>query len=368
MPQLKIERLAGWLPVAAPRSALVCLALLCFACGGSKERWKPLTDDEFEAASRVYGEVEIAPLGDSLERIESWLERRMKPTARTFHRGRRRSAVAARLGQLGLDPPRELYALYGWHDGQRDTTDADLLPGYRFLSLEAAGDAVTDMAQGAADGTVPESWSQSWFPILEGGAGYVVVVCAGDDAGTVLEWSSVTGRAIRHPSLAALMQEIADGYEAGAYTVGDDGTLVRDEELELEVFERYHPALPSRGVLSSERELKRKDKKHWNGSRTVTVELSSGGTEVTEYDADGNRTSRVVEFQGETIQEEHTEVDELGRPRERVARGFLDQRVTWSYGENGEVEIRRVTPSGTTVLGARLENGEWTVLTSRFER
>jgi hypothetical protein len=143
---------------------------------------------------------------------------------------------------------------------------------------------------------------------------------------------------------------------------------VRHEDPELAVFQRYHPELPSRGVLASDRQLERKVRKRRDGSRTVTVELSSGGTEITTYDDRGKLTSQRVEFQGETVQDEETEYDEQGRPRSRTSKGYLDQRVTWSYGDAGAVEIRRQTPSGTTVLGARLENDEWSVLSSRFER
>jgi YD repeat-containing protein len=351
------------------RSSVLCLALLAVACSGSGDRQRPLTDEEFRAAAKVFGQVEIRPLSESLERIGSWLEQRTKPTAQTFHRGRRRSAVKARLQQLGLDPPGELFALYAWHDGQRDSTDAELIPGYRFLSLESAADEHNAMAQRVADGEMPQSWwSESYFPILEGGAGPVVVVCEGGETGSVLELSAVTGRAIGHPSLASFMEEIADGYEAGAYTIADDGALTRDEELELAVFKRYHPALPSRRVLSSDRELRRKVKKHGDGSRTVTAKLSSGATETVVYDAQGNRTSQLVEFRGDTVQEEHTEYDEHGRPHRRTVEGFLDQTVTWSYGDSGAVEIRRRTPSGTTVLLASLDDGEWTVHSSSFQR
>jgi len=360
---------AGSFPCRRGRTSLATLILLAVACGGSGDRQRPLTDEEFRAAANVFGQVDLRPLSESLERIESWLEQRSKPTAQTFHRGRRRSAVSARLQQLGLDPPRELFALYGWHDGQRDTTDAELIPGYQFLSLDAAADEYNVMAQQVADGKLRSSWwSESYLPILEGGAGLIVVVCNGGETGTVLEWSAVSGRAIGHPSLASLMQEIADGYEAGAYTIGDDGALTRHEELELEVFKRYHPALPSRRVLSSDRELTRKVKKHRDGSRTVTAKLSSGATEIATYDARGNRTSQKVEFQGETVQQEHTEFDEQGRPRSRTVKGFLDQTVTWDYRDSGTVEIRRRTPSGTTLLLASLDDGEWTVLSSTFQR
>lgn len=359
----------GSFPGRSAGGLLLVLALFAVACGGSGDRQLPLTDEEFRAAANVYGQVDIRPLRESLERIESWLAQRIKPTAQTFHRGRRRSAVKARLQQLGVDPPGELFALYAWHDGQRDTTDAELIPGYRFLSLEAAADEYNEMARRVADGEVRQSWwSESYFPILEGGAGLIVVVCNGGETGTVLEWSAVTGRAIGHPSLASLMQEIADGYEAGAYTIGDDGALTRDEEQELAVFRRYHPALPSRRVLSKDRELRRKVKKHRDGSRTVTANLSSGATEIATYDAQGNRTSQLVEFQGDTVQEEQTEYDERGRPRRRTVKGFLDQTVTWTYDASGAVEIRRRTPSGTTLLLANLDDGEWTVLSSRFER
>lgn len=346
--------------------AIVLLLLLLEGCSETTERTR-ITEDDFRDGSRVYGDVEVRPLRESLDSIANWLKAFHRPAASTFLRGQRASVARAAFERLGLEVPPEVLTLYSWRDGQRGTTDAAFFPGYRLLSVESAVEEYRNMGQESK--TAAPGWSTSYLPILKSGTGFVVVDCDGDDKGAVLEWSSVTGLTLGHPSLASFMQEIAEGYEKGAYFVSDDGNLDRDLKREDAVFRRYHPALPSRDALSANLEVKRKEKKRFNGSRVVTVTLSSGAEETLTYNEEGQLTSRVVEINDNIVQEESTEYDAEGRPLSRFLDGYLDESVAWSYRDSDPIEIKKVTSRGTTWIEADLDaEGRWRVLSSRFER
>ena len=87
------------------------------------------------------------------------------------------AAVEAKIGALGLRPPKDLVQLYAYCDGTTTTAGKDLLgkisffPGFYWMYLEKAINVYRSVSSHSA-------WHRSWLPIFgNGGGDFYVVIC-----------------------------------------------------------------------------------------------------------------------------------------------------------------------------------------------
>jgi cell wall assembly regulator SMI1 len=131
-------------------------------------------------------------------------------------------ASAARVAKLskavfhGKPVPREVAALFAWHDGQSKPKAIHPDDNRTLLSIDAAIDAWKFLSDPKED--VLQPWSKTWLPIFENGAGdYVCVETAGKKAGSLVAyWHADADRKTVFPSIAAWASDVARALEQAA--------------------------------------------------------------------------------------------------------------------------------------------------------
>lgn len=199
----------------------------------------------------TFGQVQVSPLTENLEKIQTWWETYYQPAARSLQPGLKPEQIRERLKDLPLTIPEDLYTLYTWHNGQQPTgPGAEFIPAYTFLSLDDALKTYREMRELSKTSIQDnEFWPPYYFPILSFEGSYYVVLCGGDKPGSVIERlleDPEPGAA--YPTIAFFIQEIAENYASGAYYIDGEGHLNTDNEKIQTVFKKYHPALPPRYV------------------------------------------------------------------------------------------------------------------------
>jgi cell wall assembly regulator SMI1 len=159
---------------------------------------------------------------------------------------------------LTLKLGQDLVALYGWHNGTRDTEAGvpELFPGGIFMSLQRSladyqGRVETARRVASPDDAV-ELFDPTWFPIFvdAGGNPHVSVTQPRAVAGSVwfVPLEEPESRYTVAGSLAEFVLLIIDLYQRGAYFVAKDGDLGIDIKTTAAVTRehlRWKPNVPA---------------------------------------------------------------------------------------------------------------------------
>jgi len=178
----------------------------------------------------------------ALERIKAWHTAYQTPVARAFRPGLGDTELTNKLQSLPCRLPREIQALYTWHDGTDFVDDAFVWYHY-FPSLDRA---IGSYRRLVASGLLhPDE-----FPVLDFEGEYYVVRCSAGTSDTSPVWLVFHNpeRPANYVSFTAYMQTAADWYESGAASAVDRATDAadfprrRENLLRLrDIHQRYNP-------------------------------------------------------------------------------------------------------------------------------
>jgi cell wall assembly regulator SMI1 len=285
------------------------------------------------------------PLTESLDRIGAWLGEHHQPAARSLRPGLRAADVKRGLRFVPGYAPRELAALYQWHDGQ-DESFEEFIPGFRFLSLDAALRerrrlAAALLALGPVALVAP-SWDRRWLPVLAFQDHYWVAAMGTrpSETATLFEAALEEPEPLRvQSSLAGFMAEAAACFESGAFFIDDEGQLSEDRFAVRAVRRRGEPSLPPLET--------------WPDSLPASVEALPQGFRVeTRTAPNGLRFTRRFDNAGRLL--EYAESDPRSGTRRRTTAAYdgagrilerryesggATSRVVWTYGSDGSVVI-----------------------------
>ncbi len=185
----------------------------------------------------------MSDLSDALSRLESILARSSAAIVPVLHPGLDESEVAHLLGGVGLRPTAEVVAWFGWHDGAgaqgMPNNMIEVVPGGEFYGLAyLCGEYLTTRKVASQLGAMPDSpfdakqrWPTHWFPLLRlFGKGFLAVDLAdgGSTSPVHIVWhdSDPKERArVAWPSVAAFVESVIGGFEAGVYSVDQQGIV-----------------------------------------------------------------------------------------------------------------------------------------------
>lgn len=118
------------------------------------------------------------------------------------------AALAKLRARFGKDLPAELRAWFAWHDGQRSTASAALIPDTSWSAMSCA-EAARTHAFLAAEGLRP--WKPTWMPLFHNGGGDHL--CLDRDTGAIVRYShDDASRPKAYASFAALLVALERGY------------------------------------------------------------------------------------------------------------------------------------------------------------
>lgn len=140
-------------------------------------------------------------------------------------------------------PPRELLALYRWHDGQRNHLGGSIFPPFQFLSLEEALEHYARMQK--------YGWIKPWFPIFRADGTYYLVAMATEQRSSpvFLNPKDDTDLTLRYENLECLIQVACRAYETELILDGRDWAWVTDPRFKVihsEINSRAFAAEPAK--------------------------------------------------------------------------------------------------------------------------
>lgn len=182
-----------------------------------------------DASYRQVALVDIAPVVDSLGRIDAWLGSHAGELAGLLNSPASVDRVASVEESLGVRFPASVREAYLIHDGQQGSDGRSRvfhLMGWRSLdAVVEAADELKKMARGDTDTMIP-------VLTVDGGHVYVRSVTDGDDESELVEWAAGDNQDfLRADSFGAFLEQFADELEAGKF-VFHDGQLHEVEQLE----------------------------------------------------------------------------------------------------------------------------------------
>lgn len=356
--------------------AFIILMVLPFSIFEFKNRIPPPsarvrysdTRDNYNRKLFTFGEVPAAELSISLNRIETWLSEKFSPGADGLNPGLTHGQIDKLLEYLPIKPVEELYTLYTWRNGQKETVGnrfALFFPWYRFMPLEEAVKAYRKMQQDALkrkDYGMGE-WKPYYFPILEQPGYYYVVLCGGDKPGAVLKrHDEASLNEIAYPGIAGLMQETAECFDTGAFYISDEGFMHIDREKQLSILKRYHPAMYPAHFNYKSRPLKTTTKP--DGSREVSSMSLRGFKRVERFDARNRLVEKNLYVGGKLVQTITSVYDDQGRITQRIYKkgDKVFQSVKWDYKPGNEVNITIDSSGNILEVKAKVDDkGNWSV-------
>ena len=202
-------------------------------------------------------EGNLRPPSEALADLETELSRVHAPVLAALRPGLTAETMRRVTRPLPFPPGDALVALYAWHDGSGgDGPAEELFPGGRFPSLERAVEAyflevklANEVAQ--ATGLDPAtSYAQDWFPVfVTGGGDRFVVTQGGRGAVLLLDRVDSSGNVEEAESLAALLEQLVERFQAGAYAPGPGGGLVVDDAVLARLRRTHRGAVPNHVAL-----------------------------------------------------------------------------------------------------------------------
>jgi hypothetical protein len=171
-----------------------------------------------------------------LEELLEAQEASGSPLRRYLRPGLDEAEVRDRLRAIGLEAPAELIELYGWHDGaDQEAWEADgsqlildFMPYAAFNPLSKASADYVDLKDAwqatplygqYLAGSDPGFgyWRTEWFPVFESDRWRHAIDCHAAREAPVwhVYFEPSPPTRVRHSSLAALVDELIDGYRKG---------------------------------------------------------------------------------------------------------------------------------------------------------
>lgn len=205
---------AGFAAIGIDRSvvalALAMVVLVAGVPGCSRDApdgaRQPVSDEQpFDSSA----------LRSALERIVDWHTRHQTGTVGALRPGLKEAELARQLEPLPCRLPREIQALYVWHDGM-ETGDEVMVWYHYFPSLD---NALRNYRKLTAIGLL----HADEFPVLEFEGEYYVVRCTQRAADTSPVWLVFHNpeRPLNYVSFTTYMATAAEWYESGAAQAGD---------------------------------------------------------------------------------------------------------------------------------------------------
>lgn len=183
-------------------------------------------------------------LTTALEEIRAWLIEHAPKQASSLVPGLSLAEIQARLRTFPFSLPQEVYELYQWRNGSGE--ESGLFVYHHFLDLDLA---LTDAALLNDDFWVQaraqEQQPAHIFPLFDFDGEYfaVPVTETAVPAAPVFHVGCDDGAlTLAFANLTAMMQAIAACYQAGLYTLDDEGYLhVTDTQKFAEIRRQYNP-------------------------------------------------------------------------------------------------------------------------------
>lgn len=200
---VRLDRSLGHWPFA--------LTLLGFGLAGCPQD----PHDVPRAPTSMAQPFDSTALRSALERIAGWHVIHKTQTAAALRPGLSESQLAQALGRLPCELPREIRAVYAWHDGT-ERVDAEFVWYHYFPNLEIS---IRNYGRLTGSGLLhPDE-----FPVLEFEGEYYVVRCSKllVDASPVWLVHDNPERSVNYVSFTAYMQTAAEWYESGAAEAHD---------------------------------------------------------------------------------------------------------------------------------------------------
>jgi hypothetical protein len=181
---------------------------------------------------------------DALGRIMIWLESNAPSSAAAFAPGLHPEELHSKLEALPFKLPQEVHDLYCWHDGTDQDSYHCLFDNQSFMPLEVAIECAGYLNDVDFGADRPQNGDPTYlFPIFNlekdcyAVAGNVNITATSP----VYQVSDGFDISLAFNSLTGMLLTIAAAYEAGAYTVDNEGDVeLSDDELFREISHKYN--------------------------------------------------------------------------------------------------------------------------------
>lgn len=192
-------------------------------------------------------------VGESMDEVLARLEAALQEHAPESLQHLQPGLSAEKIAELeragGFQLSDDLRALYRWRNGVPADDDTDIIPRYRFRSLEdlveiRRADAQDREASTPAVRAIHNAivgYTGPWIPIFQeaAGDGYFYDPTRRPEQGAVFFNFLEMGTFHFYPSLKNLLVAICECYETGAYAVDAAGQLNKDYEKSVRIHGKY---------------------------------------------------------------------------------------------------------------------------------
>ena len=185
----------------------------------------------------------MSELTQALNRIMAWLSANQPSFANSFLPGLTNEQIETAVKHIPFELPEEIYELYRWRNGTKQTHDCEFYPAMKFLTIEKAVKLYEDIATN--DGTEEEIRFEGYklFPFIVTDNDFTnilikdkqekfspVIYFYAEDCETEIAYSSMTN----------MMLTIAECYETGAYYLSEDGFVEENKPKVAKIFRKYN--------------------------------------------------------------------------------------------------------------------------------
>lgn len=183
-----------------------------------------------------------------LEQLDLHLRRTFRDEIKCFSPGisrEQQKLLTETLQPLYL--PATLTSLYEWHNGAQDP--AELIPGYTFLSLEAA----IEEYQSLMGDTKKSLWNKLWFPIFKMETDYFFIELSSEaqhESPVYVSSNEENDIYLYYPSISDMLNCVCRCLKKSAYTYGENSYQVfddREHSIRRELLPNTYPSINIEG-------------------------------------------------------------------------------------------------------------------------
>lgn len=250
---------------------------------------------------------------EQLEALKRWHEQQNSPSAKLFRPPLKTEQIQALSEAFPFALPKDVVALYRWHDGMKD--NAPLFREYTLYPLEDALDEYELALEVAADDE-DKPWQKGWFPFAGFMGEHLALDCDPDSelAGKIIYQTEGQGYPW-YDGLEPFLLTVRTCFEQGAYFYDEDEILSEDWEQANAIRQQINPGSARLEIQRPEPIDQQLDERE-DGSKRLTTWYSEDDYSEQFFDAQ-NRKLGLCEYGG----------------------GELLRRDTWNYLSDDEVEI-----------------------------
>ena len=218
---------------------VLTLVYALVACGEAQPPFH-VTDAMRSSAVAAY---DRGALRSALDAIVSWHRKHGSQIPALLRPGLTDPEIDALLGEIGCKPPQELREIWKWHDGHKDTGEAEWLVWYH--QLLPAEDAVREYRSLRAQPFL--TWSKNWLPVLFFEQEWYFVECDATEraASPLMHYFTESGPTPAYVNLttffATAVQSMSDG---AVYMTGKPPRMECDIRRVSEIHQLHNPGLP----------------------------------------------------------------------------------------------------------------------------